>query len=451
MNSDNRFPSQIKYIIGNEACERFSFYGMRTILVIFMTQHLAVETSQAKAVYHLFNSGCYLMPLVGAFIADRFWGKYNTILYVSLLYCLGHGVLAMFESTAGLYAGLALIAMGAGGIKPCVSAFVGDQFTEEKKHLLEKVFSIFYFSINFGAFFSSLLTPILLTRYGASVAFGIPGVLMGIATIIFWLGRKQYVIKNPDRSTLSAGFLPIFWCALTHQKHRRAGQTFFDAALVRYTAAEVNGAKAAAAVFKLFFGVAVFWSLFDQQGSSWTLQADRMNRNFFGINLEASQIQALNPILVMVLIPIFSYGVYPLVEKLGIRVTPLRKMSAGMIFAALSFVIVGFCQQLLDHGRLLSVGWQVLAYTVITCSEVMISITGLEFAYTQAPPSMKSTIMSFWLLTVFFGNILAAYVSEINVFKGAGEFYFYAMLMFAVSLIFSFAAYRYRSPIAAES
>lgn len=451
MNSDNRFPSQINYIIGNEACERFSFYGMRTILVIFMTQHLAIEASQAKAVYHLFNSGCYLMPLLGAFIADRFWGKYNTILYVSLLYCLGHGVLAMFESTAGLYAGLALIALGSGGIKPCVSAFVGDQFTEEKKHLLEKVFSIFYFSINFGAFFSSLLTPILLTRYGASVAFGIPGVLMGIATIIFWLGRKQYVVKMPEKKAVSGGFLPVFWCAITNQKNRTQGQTFLDAALVRYTPSEVNAVKAAAAVFKLFFAVAAFWSLFDQQGSSWTLQAERMNRNFLGFNLEASQIQAANPILVMLLIPLFSYGIYPLVEKLGVRVTPLRKMSAGMIFAALSFVICGFCQTLLDHGQNLSVGWQVLAYVVITCSEVMISITGLEFAYTQAPPSMKSTIMSFWLLTVFFGNILAAYVSKLNAFQGAGEFYFYAVLMFAVSLVFSLAAYRYRSPIGSEA
>ena len=129
-----------------------------------MTTYLMVPQAEAKATYHLFVSACYLLPLLGAYLSDRFLGKYRTIMLLSLVYCAGHGVLAMFESKAGMYAGLALIALGSGGIKPCVSAYVGDQFTESNKHLVKKVFDLFYWSINFGSFFSSLLIPWILPR-----------------------------------------------------------------------------------------------------------------------------------------------------------------------------------------------------------------------------------------------------------------------------------------------
>ncbi len=437
------YPSQIKYIVGNEACERFSYYGMRAILVVYMTDYLMKAPSDAKATYHFFAQGVYFLPLLGAFLADRLFGKYRTIMWLSLVYCLGHLTLALFDGEMGLYAGLALIALGSGGIKPCVSAFVGDQFTTKNKHLLDKIFSIFYFSINFGAFFSSLLTPWLLTKYGPSVAFGVPGILMAIATLIYWLGRKQYVDLPPTGTKTEGGFMAVMLEALRNRGAKK-GESFIDNARGKYTTEQVDAAKAAWNIFKVFLSVTVFWALFDQQGSSWTLQAKQMDRTFLGIEWEASQIQALNPIIVMVLIPLFSWGLYPLVEKLGVKVTPLRKMSVGMIFAGLSFGIVGFAQTLIDAGQTVSVAWQLVAYLAITASEVMVSITGLEFAYTQAPKSMKSTIMSFWLLTVAFGNMLVGIIAKMNVFTGAGEFYFYAGLMTAVSLIFVFSATRYK-------
>jgi POT family proton-dependent oligopeptide transporter len=190
--------------------------------------------------------------------------------------------------------------------------------------------------------------------------------------------------------------------------------------------------------------VTVFWALFDQQGSSWTLQAKQMDLNFLGMELDPSQIQALNPIMVMGLIPLFSGVLYPMVERMGIRVTPLRKMAVGMLLCAAAFAMVGLIQVALDSGQKLSVGWQILPYLVITISEVMVSITGLEFAYTQAPRSMKSTIMSFWLLTVAFGNLLAAVVSQLNVFTGSGEFFFFTGLMVVISGVFIAAAMGYR-------
>jgi POT family proton-dependent oligopeptide transporter len=154
----DKFPSQIKYIVGNEACERYSYYGMRSILTVFMIQVLLMQEAQATSTYHLFAGACYLFPLLGAFISDRIWGKYKTILYLSLVYCLGHLVLSIWETKMGLYAGLALIALGSGGIKPCVSAHVGDQFKANQTHLLKKVYELFYFMINFGSFFSTLIT-----------------------------------------------------------------------------------------------------------------------------------------------------------------------------------------------------------------------------------------------------------------------------------------------------
>jgi len=444
MTTQAKYPSQIKYIVGNEAAERFSFYGMRAILFVFMTDTLMMQKSEAGATYHLFVSAAYLLPLFGAWISDRFLGKYKTIILLSIVYCLGHATLAVWDNQQGMYIALALIAIGAGGIKPCVSAHVGDQFNKSNQSLLSKVFSLFYFSINFGAFFSTLLTPVLLKNYGPSVAFGVPGVLMALATVIFWMGRKQYVHVPPTGKTGQAGFMSIFLYALTHQSQKKAGKGFWSAALGRFTPAEVEGAVAASQIFKLFIFVSVFWALFDQQGSSWVEQAKQMDLGFMGWELQASQIQALNPIMVMALIPLFSYVIYPLIGRMGYEMTSLRRMVAGMLMAAFSFVIVAIMQVMLDGGTHLSVAWQFIPYLVITMSEVMVSISGLEFAYTQAPRAMKSTIMSFWLLTVFVGNLFTAWIMAINKFSGAGSFWFFAAMMFGVALIFTWAASRYK-------
>ena len=130
---------------------------------------------------------------MGAIIADAFLGKYKTIIILSIVYCLGHLALALDETRIGLAVGLTLISIGAGGIKPCVSAHVGDQFGKTNSNKLEKVFSWFYLAINMGAFISTLLTPILLDRLGPSVAFGVPGGLMLLATWVFWMGRKVFI------------------------------------------------------------------------------------------------------------------------------------------------------------------------------------------------------------------------------------------------------------------
>src|SRR5687767_12422484 len=217
-----RLPRQVPYIIGNEACERFSFYGMRNILVQFLVSSVilayipaADREGAAKDVFHSFVIGVYFFPLLGGWLSDRFFGKYNTVLWFSLIYCAGHACLALFEDNRnGFYTGLFLIALGSGGIKPLVVSFVGDQFDQSNKAKAKIVFDAFYWTINFGSFFASLLMPIFLRQYGAAVAFGIPGLLMFIATVIFWLGRRQYV-NVPPAPPQADSFLRVARSALT--------------------------------------------------------------------------------------------------------------------------------------------------------------------------------------------------------------------------------------------
>src|SRR6185503_865235 len=150
----DRMPPGVPYIVGNEAAERFSFYGMKGILVVFMTTYLmnaqglldVMPKEKAQGYFHLFVSSVYLLPFLGAFLADAILGKYRTILLLSVVYCFGHFALALNDTRVGLATGLVLIALGSGGIKPCVSANVGDQFGGSNQHLLPRVFNWFYFS-----------------------------------------------------------------------------------------------------------------------------------------------------------------------------------------------------------------------------------------------------------------------------------------------------------------
>jgi len=391
-------PKGIPYIIGNEAAERFSFYGMKGILVIFMTQYLyllpgssveAMPKPVAIENYHLFTTAVYFFPIFGALLADIVLGKYLTIMLLSVVYCAGHGVLALMGTTSAidlspgivLAIGLILISVGSGGIKPCVSAHVGDQFGKQNANLLEKVFGWFYFSINTGAFLSTLLTPWLLEWYGPHWAFGIPGVLMAIATLAFWMGRKVFI-------------------------HIPAGGT----AWFKETFSLV-GIKAIAKLSIIFVFIAVFWALFDQTGSSWVLQAEDLNRNWLGMHWLSSQIQAVNPIMILIYIPLFQFVVYPLINSVW-KLTPMRKISLGLFVMVFGFAMVGIVQGWIDEGQRPSIGWQVLAYAILTASEVMVSITGLEFAYTQAPKRMKSVIMALFLMSVSLGNLFTAAVSS---------------------------------------
>jgi POT family proton-dependent oligopeptide transporter len=459
--SAEKWPPQVKFIVGNEACERYSFYGMKGILAGYITGEvirggLGLTKDTATLWIHLFIMANYFTPLFGAYVSDRLWGRYKTILWISLSYCLGHGVLAMSDFTDDLqirtwllWAGLALIAFGAGGIKPCVSAFMGDQFREGQSRLYQKAYAAFYFSINFGSFFSFLTIPFIAKKAGYGWAFGVPGILMAVATFIFWLGRDRYTKVPPARETRAAGFFPVFFAALAN---RQSGRPFWDGARGKFSAEEVSAAQSVLPVLSIFVLIPPFWAMFDQHSSTWILQAKDMiafqvTENY---SIGGEEMQSLNPLLVMILVPLLTGVLYPLC---GRWVTPLRRIGLGMFVAGSSYLAVAWLQQRIAGGEKISVLWQTLPYVILTTAEVLVSTTGLEFAYTQAAKSMKSIIMSFWLLTVAAGNGLVALITQFGGGHGAndssvtpGRFLLYAGMTFAVSLIFVVVAsfYRYR-------
>lgn len=531
-------PPQTKYIIGNEACERFCFYGMKAILIVYMTDVLLMSKDSAQEIVHLFNATIYILPLLGAWLADRFLGRYKTILFISLFYCLGNAVLATSDLATSveskqiiLFTGLFIIAIGTGGIKPCVSAFVGDQAGGFDSQTMTRIYSAFYWSINFGSFFAMLVIPFVRDNWGYGIAFAIPGVFMALATLVFWLGNKTYKHKAPAQpeflSVLScrifggarkacdkfggekvaqttatalriASFIVIAPIIVTLAVMAYNGATDIAvlsglnetqvklcalAAVFLYTVAiAIAGLKLAATMrLRNFFGtvgsmlfckkevteelynaeerksarnmvrilvtfmlVIPFWSLFDQTASSWLLQGKSMqplNFTLFGlqINFGAEQMQSLNPLLVMVLIPMLTLLVYPKVKQLA---SPLVRMGIGIVLAGISFGIVAVLQSILDSGVELSILWQAIPYLVLTVAEILVSTTGLEYAYTAAGEKLKSTVSSFWNLTIALGNVLVVCITSIISGATTQAFTLYGIMSVAVGLVFMFVTSR---------
>jgi POT family proton-dependent oligopeptide transporter len=423
-----RMPPGIPYIVANEAAERFSFYGMNAILTAFMAHNLLdangkaapMSGSDAVAYSSLFVSAVYFTPFLGAVVSDAFLGKFRTVVILSIVYCFGHLALALNATRAGLLAGLSLIALGAGGIKPCVSSNVGDQFGAANQHLMARVFGWFYFAINFGAFLSQLTIPVLLQNYGPHVAFGVPGILMLAATIIFWLGRRKFVHVPPSGNTLLR-----------------------DAA-----SREGRGILGRLAVLYIFF--AVFWSLYYQTTSAWVLQADKMDRHWLGHDWLSSQLQAINSILILVFIPLFSYVIYPAAGRL-FTLTPLRKISIGFFLTVPSFWITAWVEKQISQGMHPGIFWQFLAYVFITAAEILVSITGLEFSYTQAPRKMKSLVMALYFGSITLGTFFTYLVNKLNAhggklyLEGADYYLFFTWLMLAASVLFIFVALKFKT------
>ncbi len=504
------WPKGVPFIVGNEVCERFSYYGMRAILTVHLVALYQltgaaeeVARDSATSAYHMFAGAVYAFPMLGAILADRFWGKYRTILWLSLMYCVGHGILALADLPSDptmrlnlVYAGLACIAIGAGGIKPCVSANVGDQFGRGNWSKVQTIYQIFYFSINFGSFFATLLIPAIrgdgTVFWRTSLAFGIPGVLMAIATFFFWLGRDRFVHVPPlpggklgrldtlagslmflaighlfvtpaewgglaragislafviaglmvfaarQRIEEDDGFLAILLYNLRAKVSKSAAgdgpyraadaqdlakeedpesplvtspfwSRFWAPAIQRFGVAATEGPHAVFKVCTIFIFIPVFWAIFDQHGSTWILQAEAMDTTMFGFEVRPEQVSAWNPLMVMGLIPLMNL-VYKLSKKAGFEWTPLRRMVIGLFMAGASFAVAAIIQQWIDADGpgVVSIWWQVLAYLILTTSEVLVSITALEFAYTQAPKRMKSVVMGLFMLTITMGNLFVS-------------------------------------------
>jgi proton-dependent oligopeptide transporter, POT family len=458
----SRFPKSVPYIIGNEAAERFSFYGMRSILTLFLVEQFfnptknpaltTVANAKANELNHYFVMLAYALPFVGGLVADWFTGKYRLILYISIVYCIGHLLLSMFDTNLdGFTFGIIVVAIGAGGIKSCVSANVGDQFDVTNQDLLSKVYGWFYFAINSGSMISTMLIPWTKDHYGPKWAFGIPGILMALATLIFFMGRKKYV-RVPAAGVNKNNLVFITFYALTHLSKKKPGESMLDVAKGPYDPEKVEGMKAVYRVMAVFFFALAFWAVWDQCLSEWILYADKMNRTinlgFTKFTVLAGQMPTVNTVFLLLFIPVFNYWIYPALDKKGLKTTPLRRLGVGLILTALSFVVIALIHTSIEAGGSPSIWWMVLAYLILSAAEVLVSITGLEYAYTHSPKSMKSTMTGIWFLVVSAGNLITALINGFiskggwwaEHLKGANYEWFFICFIGAFVLVFMFVA-----------
>ncbi|XP_042314621.1 solute carrier family 15 member 1 isoform X1 [Sceloporus undulatus] len=256
--------------------------------------------------------------------------------------------------------GLVLIALGTGGIKPCVAAFGGDQFEEHQEKQRSKFFSIFYLSINAGSLLSTIITPMLrgvecgihVKQKCYPLAFGVPAVLMAVALVVFVAGSTMYKKVEPQGNIMVQVAKCITFAIGNRFRHRSKHfpkrEHWLDWASEKYDKRLIVQTKMVLKVLFLYIPLPMFWALFDQQGSRWTLQATTMDGNFGAVQIQPDQMQTVNPILIVIMVPIVDAVVYPLIQKCRINFTPLRKMTVGMLLAALAFGAAALVQVQID-------------------------------------------------------------------------------------------------------
>ncbi|KAM9984938.1 hypothetical protein ACTFIY_009383 [Dictyostelium cf. discoideum] len=464
---ENHFPPSIKYIMGNEICERYSYYALRGILTNYLISFMGYSEKNASSIGHGFNAGAYIFSLVGAYVADGVLGKYKTILYFSILYCFGAAIFSITaipgitgdgpgeRSPWGLIVGLTCIAIGTGGIKPVVSSFCGDQFGPHQKRLLQNLFQVFYWCVNLGSFFSSILSPILRTNVGYWCAFVIPAGILIISILIYLVGNKQYVKRKPQGSVLSTAFCIIGTGISESVKKTFRGNkyndhyynnSFLDRAKLKYSPRIVEQVKLVLRVLTVFVPLPFFWALYDQTGTRWTIQANSMDRHLGSWEIDSEIINCINPLLVMIFVPIFEYGIYRPLERKKINFSLLRRMGTGMFLSVIAFYISAIIQVHIDNSppESVHIALQIPQYVVLTAAEVLLSITGLEFAYANSPRSMKSLVVAGWLICVSIGNMFDAFVIELIELPEYVLSLLFGSVMFVFIFIYIIIAYRFK-------
>ncbi|KAG9467315.1 hypothetical protein GDO78_015194 [Eleutherodactylus coqui] len=489
------------------------------VLTLYFLNYLHWDENLSTTVYHAFSGLCYFTPVFGAILADGWLGKFNTIFWLSILYVIGHvvksvGAIPTVGNTEVHVAlsiiGLIAIAFGTGGIKPCVSAFGGDQFAEEHIQERAKFFSIFYLSINAGSLISTFVTPVLrgdVQCFGTdcyALAFGVPAALMFVALIVFVCGSRMYKKYPPQGNILGSVFKCIGFAIKNRWNHRSnqypTREHWLDWATEKYPKKLITEVKMVTRVLFLYIPLPMFWALFDQQGSRWTLQATRMDADFKGFVIQPDQMQdpeylRLNitgtqnvtvtrgnaavcsaqmreKVVVSLVVentrciqvvdsnekPANGLAAVRFINLLNVTVSNISvggeavQVVAGNVSEYTTLkrgIITVHCLidgtqysiylGLLDFGGAYTavlrtrndlgkeiqavvvedvsansfhIAWQIPQYFLISAGEVMFSITGLEFSYSQAPASMKSVLQAGWLLTVAFGNVIVLIVAQ---------------------------------------
>ncbi|CAB3376602.1 Hypothetical predicted protein [Cloeon dipterum] len=349
-----KYPRAVFFIAGFELSQRFCLYTMRTVLSIYLVYWLDLHEYVATVVYHLFNVVQYITPILGGIIADNWLGNYKTIIFGSVFYSLG--IITILISsipdiiiTAVLtYLGLFMTALGHGIVAPCVNVFGGDQFVfPEQKDQQQTFFSVTYVAVCVASFIATIISPILRTTecLGSDscypLSFGISSVFILLSFVIFISGKSFYKIKAPHGDIVVQVSKCVAHGVKMRVKNRKGEKKehWLDHAADKFDPKLIADTKLGLKVLKMFLTVPFFWALYDQKGSRWTFQATRMLCDFGSWKVQPDQMQILSPLLIMIMAPVFEVAIFPVLKKLKVLQTPLKKMVLGGVLAGVAFLL----------------------------------------------------------------------------------------------------------------
>ncbi len=443
-------PIGLRTLFLTEMWERMSFYGMRGILVLFMTASLiegglAIDAVSASAIYGIYSSSVYLVALLGGWIADRHIGQQNAILYGGLVIMIGHFLLA-FTNIETFYLGLIFVVLGTGLLKPNISAIVGGLYEKEQEKK-EAGFTIFYMSINIGSVLGFFICGYLGESIGWHYGFGAAGIGMAFGLIQFILTRKNLgevgikpsieLPKNKKKKEIISLFLlsVIFMAILLMGVF---GFLTFDPipianaltviiisiAAIYFLYLFIFGnlnedeRKKIILILVLFFGAAFFWSGFDQAGSSFNIFAkEYTDRIIFGWEYPASWLQVLNPVLVVILSPFMAYLWIFLGKRMLDPSLPF-KFGLGLILMAVGFIFIAIGANVAMQDGLAGARWLLLTYLFHTIGELTLSPIGLAAISNLSPKRYVGQMMGIWFLASSLGAIIAGLLSGQATYEG---------------------------------
>jgi proton-dependent oligopeptide transporter, POT family len=435
-------PRGLNTLFFTELWERFSYYGMRAILILYMTSSaasggLGMSAAQAAPIYGLYTAGVYFTAIPGGWIADRLLGLQRSVLAGAILIALGHYCLAL-NSMPMFYAGLVLIVMGTGLLKPNISSIVGQLYRPDDPRR-DAGFSIFYMGINLGAWISPLIVGFLAqdprflrwlaamgihSQFGWHWGFGAAGVGMTVGVFWFLRGRRHLgsaglLSAPPERpgatwaklvAVLVAGGL-LLWALWSYKDFVILGGTVVFFAWLLRQARDTVERKRTYALIVLFVFSTLFWAGFEQAGSSLNLFADRNTRtSFLGWEYPPSWLQAVNAMFIWMLAPVFAW----IWIRLG-RHEPSSpaKFAYGLLFVGLGFLVVAWAAKIsLDGGGArVGVMWLVTVYLFHTIGELCLSPVGLSTVTKLAPTRLVGSMMGVWFLSLSLGNFIGGRVA----------------------------------------
>lgn len=434
-------PRGLLTLFVTEAFERFTYYGMRAILILFMTAAIAndglgLDDRTASAIYGLYISGTYLLSLLGGWIADRLIGQQRAVFWGGVMIMLGNGCLAT-GNTQLFFIGLLVIVFGVGLLKPNISAIVAQLYPEGGSRR-DAGFSIFYMGINTGAFVGSILVPITAAAFGWNVGFALPAIGMMLGLVQFqvtkhylgtsgvvplgeptsWWPIIGFVIVVVGLATLAlSGQLQLDPMAISKTLNwvLLALAAGYFAYLLFFAGLATDERKRVVAIIALFIACAMFWAGFEQAGASFNLFAERhTDRNIFGWEMAAGVLQAVNPLFIILFAPVFA-AIWVNLGRRNLDPSAPAKFAVGLILMGCGFLVMFFAARYVVAGEMVLPTWLILTYLLHTFGELCLSPVGLSSMTKLAPARFVGQVMGLWFLATAVGNNLAGqFAGEID-------------------------------------